>query len=108
MPANVRVFNKVGWSYGFMTDVSYVVDFENNIEYMLSASVYVNSDEIVNDGKYDYKMMGYPFMYQLGQAVYQYELRRPRLHAPDLSAFRIQYERRDPADTRAELKDVDN
>src|SRR6185295_14620459 len=39
MPQHVRVFNKVGWSYGFLTDVSYVADFENKIEFMLSATV---------------------------------------------------------------------
>lgn len=28
MPPHMRVFNKVGWSYGFLTDVSYVADFK--------------------------------------------------------------------------------
>lgn len=108
MPPSVRVFNKVGWSYGFLTDVSYVVDFENKIEYMLSATLYVNSDGVINDGKYDYDAIGYPFLYQLGQTVYQYELSRKRKFTPDLSKFKIQYEKRNPGDTRPSLKDVDN
>ena len=108
MPNSVRVFNKVGWSYGFLTDVSYVVDFENGVEYMLAATVYVNSDGILNDGKYEYDEIGYPFLYQVGQMVYQYELQRPRRHKPDLSRFKITYEKRDPADTRPALKEVDN
>jgi hypothetical protein len=29
IPHYLRVFNKVGWSYGCMTDVSYVADFKN-------------------------------------------------------------------------------
>ncbi len=41
MPDGVRVFNKVGWSYGFLTDVSYVADFKNNIEYIKAETVYV-------------------------------------------------------------------
>ncbi len=91
MPADVRVFNKVGWSYGFITDVSYVVDFKNNIEFMLAATIYVNSDGIINDGKYEYNSVGYPFMYQLGQTIYQHELKRKRKFKPDLSSFKIEY-----------------
>ena len=107
-PPDVRVFNKVGWAYGFMTDVSYVVDFKNNVEYMLAATIYVNSDGVVNDGKYDYNSIGYPFMYQLGQTIYQYELSRKRRFVPDLSRFKVNYEHRDPNDSRPALKDVDN
>ncbi|MBP6688033.1 MAG: serine hydrolase, partial [Lacibacter sp.] len=36
LPKHSRIFNKVGWSYGFLTDVAYIVDFEKNIEFMLS------------------------------------------------------------------------
>jgi hypothetical protein len=38
MPEQVRVFNKVGWAYGFLTDISYVADFKNDIEFMLTAT----------------------------------------------------------------------
>ncbi|WP_244554752.1 serine hydrolase [Pontibacter indicus] len=108
MPRHVRVFNKVGWSYGFLTDVSYVADFENQVEYMLSATVYVNSDEVLNDGKYDYDTLGYPFLYHLGQIIYQHELKRERKFKPDLSAFQVQYEKRDENDKRPALSEVDN
>ncbi|HVF96696.1 MAG TPA: serine hydrolase, partial [Flavisolibacter sp.] len=108
MPPGVRVFNKVGWSYGFLTDVSYVVDFNNKVEFMLAATLYVNSDGILNDNKYEYNSTGYPFLYQLGQTVYRYELTRKRSYRPDLSAFKIQYEHRDPKDTRPSLVEVDN
>jgi hypothetical protein len=108
MPPHVRVFNKVGWSYGFISDVSYVVDVKNNVEFMLAATLYVNSDGIINDGKYDYKTIGYPFLYQLGQTIYKHELTRDRKYNPDLSSFKLVYEKRDPGDTRASLKDVDN
>jgi hypothetical protein len=107
MPPDVRVFNKVGWAYGFLTDVSYVADFKNKVEYMLSATLYVNSDEILNDGRYEYKTVGWPFLYQLGQTVYQYELQRKRKHVPDLSDFMLKYEKR-KEDGRAALKEVDN
>jgi hypothetical protein len=108
MPKGVRVFNKVGWAYGFLIDVSYVADFENNVEFMLTSTVYVNSDGILNDNKYDYETIGWPFLYDLGQTIYEYEKKRPRQHTPDLKAFTIKYERRDPNDTREPLRDVDN
>lgn len=108
MPPGVRVFNKVGWAYGFLTDVSYVVDFNNGVEYMLAATLYVNSDGILNDGKYEYTSVGWPFLYQLGQAVYRYELQRPRGRKPDLKAFRVPYEKRDPRDGGKVLREVDN
>jgi hypothetical protein len=107
LPKGVRVFNKVGWAYGFLTDASYVVDFKNNVEYMLTATVYVNSDGILNDDKYEFESVGQPFMYQLGQTIYQHELRRKRKYKPDLSEFRIQYEKR-INDNRPAIKDVDN
>jgi hypothetical protein len=108
MPAHVRVFNKVGWAYGFLTDVSYVVDFKNKVEFMLTATVYTNSDGVLNDDHYDYEQIGWPFLFDLGQTIYQFELNRERKYRPDLSRFQIQYEKRDPADTRASLRDVDN
>jgi hypothetical protein len=97
----------VGWAYGFLTDASYVADFKNKVEYMLSATVYVNSDGILNDNKYEYENVGHPFLYQLGQTIYQYELARKRKNAPDLSAFQMHYEKR-LNDSRPTVKDVDN
>lgn len=108
MPAHLRVFNKVGWAYGFLTDISYVADFKNKVEYMLSCTVYVNSDGILNDNTYDYKTIGYPFLLEVGKAVYQYELSRNRKYKPDLSRFSIHYEKRDPKDTRPVITEVIN
>lgn len=108
IPNGLRVFNKTGWAYGFLTDVSYIADFSNNIEYMLAATVYVNSDGILNDGKYEYDETGYPFLYQLGQLIYRHELERKRKIKPDLSGLKLNYEKRDAADKRPEISEVDN
>jgi hypothetical protein len=108
MPEHVRVFNKVGWAYGFLTDVSYVADFQNQVEFMLSATLYVNKDEVLNDNKYEYTTIGWPFLYKLGQIIYNYELQRQRKHKPDLSGFRITYDKRDVKDKRPSIKDADN
>jgi hypothetical protein len=89
IPSYIRIFNKPGWSYGFLTDIAYVADFEHKVEFMLAGTIYTNSDGVLNDDKYDYDEIGYPFFQQVGEIVYQYELTRPRKVVPDLSAFRI-------------------
>jgi hypothetical protein len=67
------------------------VDFERNIEFMLSAVIYCNSDEVLNDDQYDYDNLGFPFMKALGQVIYQHEVERERPRVPDLSRFKINY-----------------
>ncbi|HVD98737.1 MAG TPA: serine hydrolase [Cytophagaceae bacterium] len=74
--STIRIFNKIGMAYGFMSDVAYFVDYKNKVEFFLSAVLYVNEDEVLNDGRYDYNSIGYPFMERLGKLVYQYELTR--------------------------------
>ena len=108
MPKHIRVFNKVGWAYGFLTDVSYVLDTKNNIDYMLSATVYVNSDGVVNDSKYDEAAVGFPFLKNVGAAFYAYELKRPRTFKPQLINQVRQYEKRNPKDTRPSILHADN
>lgn len=108
MPNHIRVFNKVGWAYGFMTDVSYVIDTKNNIDYMLAATVYVNSDGVVNDSKYDEETVGFPFFGQIGRAFYEYDLHRRRSYQPILKNQVHSYEKRDPLDKRPSIKQADN
>jgi len=93
LPKTFRIFNKVGDAYGFLTDIAYVVDFEKNIEFMLSATILCNTDGIFNDSKYDYDSVGYPFMKNLGRIIYDYDLNRKRPRAPDLSSFKFQYDK---------------
>ncbi len=108
IPSHIRVFNKVGWAYGFMTDVSYVLDTKNNIDYMLSATIYVNSDGVVNDSKYDEETVGFPFFDKIGRAIYAYELSRSHQHKPVLVNPVKVYEKRDPNDKRPSIKQADN
>ncbi|RBL93231.1 serine hydrolase [Chitinophaga flava] len=94
IPSNIRVFNKTGWSYGFLTDAAYIVDFEHNVEFMLTGTIYVNRDGILNDNKYEYEEDGYPFFRDAGKIIYDYELQRKRAYQPDLQDFRIDYKQR--------------
>ena len=58
---------------------------------MLSAVVQSNEDGIYNDDRYEYKEVCYPFMKNLGQLIYEFELGRAKKHLPELSKFRLQY-----------------
>ena len=87
IPKHIRIFNKVGWAYGFLSDIAYVVDFESGIEFMLSGVIHVNENEVFNDGVYEYEKVGLPFFAELGQLIYDYEKGRKRTHQPDLSRF---------------------
>lgn len=107
IPDYIRVFNKVGWAYGCLTDVSYVADFKNKVEFMLTATIYVNGDGVMNDNKYDYDNIGYPFLYKLGQCIYNYELKRDRKYKPGLTQFNIHYQKRKD-DGRPAIKEIDN
>jgi hypothetical protein len=91
VPPYIRIFNKPGWSYGFLTDVAYIADFKNRIEFMVSAVIYVNSDGILNDDKYEYDETGYPFFKELGNIIYEYELTRKRKYRPDLRNLPLHY-----------------
>ncbi len=93
IPSYIKIFNKPGWSYGFLTDVAYIVDFKNKVEFMLSGVIYVNSDGVLNDDKYEYDEIGYPFFKEVGNIIYQYELERKRKFIPDLSRFQLQYDK---------------
>src|SRR6476619_2490525 len=87
--AGIRIFNKEGDAYGFLTDVAYIIDLTNHVEFFLSANIYCNSDGVFNDDHYDYDTISFPFLKELGQVIYQYELKRPRRHKASLDEFKI-------------------
>ena len=58
---------------------------------MLSAVIYVNSDGVLNDDKYEYEEIGWPFFEELGNIMYQYELGRKRKYTPQLDKFKLEY-----------------
>ena len=91
LPEHIRIFNKIGDAYGFIIDNAYVVDFENKVEFLLTAVLLANENEIFNDELYEYEEVAFPFMKNLGQAIYDYELKRKRKHQPNLEKFRINY-----------------
>jgi hypothetical protein len=70
IPNSVKIYNKVGDAYGTLTDCAYIVDSENSIEFMVSATLLVNKDGVFNDNVYEYDDVGLPFLAELGRQLY--------------------------------------
>ena len=70
IPDHIKIYNKVGYAYGYLTDSAYIVDEKNNVEFILSATIHVNRDGIFNDDKYEYDEIGIPFLAQLGREIH--------------------------------------
>jgi hypothetical protein len=88
---DIRIFNKYGDSYGYDIDNAYIIDYKNKVEFMLTAVVQSNEDGVYNDNKYEYATVCLPFLKNLGQVVYQYELKRHKKRLPDLTKFKFNY-----------------
>ena len=73
MTDNVRIFNKVRDAYGTLTETAYIQDRASAIEFLLTATVHVNENQIFNDNIYEYDSIGFPFMAGLGRAILNYE-----------------------------------
>ena len=73
MTDEVRIFNKVGDAYGTLTETAYIQDRASAIEFLLTATVHVNENQIFNDNIYEYDSIGFPFMAGLGRAILNYE-----------------------------------
>lgn len=69
-----RTFGKLGLSYGFASESVYVPTDGIGNGLLLSYSVYVNSNDIVNDGEYDYESVARPFAKDLFTKMLEWHL----------------------------------
>jgi hypothetical protein len=76
IPANIKIYNKVGDAYGTMIDCAYIVDAANKVEFIVSATLLVNKDGVFNDDKYEYDTFGLPFLGELGRQLYAKNLKK--------------------------------
>jgi hypothetical protein len=88
---SIRIYNIVGLSYGTVADCAYIVNKEKGIEFFLSAVLYVNKNGIMNDGKYEYKKIGFPFLSSLGKAIYSYEYQRQKEIKPNFTELNFNF-----------------
>ena len=78
LPSTIKIYNKVGYAYGTLTDCAYIQDTENEVEFLLTATILVNEDGIFNDNVYEYDTIGIPFLAELGRLLYESELERKK------------------------------
>lgn len=78
IPKNIKIYNKVGFAYGTLTDCAYVSDTKNDVEFLLTATILVNKNGIFNDDTYAYDEVGIPFLAELGRQLYAYDLNRKK------------------------------
>ena len=90
---DIRIFNKVGLAYGYLTDNAYIVDFAQGVEFFLAATLLVNENGVFNDDTYEYDTIGLPFLAELGRIILAYERDRPRTHPAPLEPLRLRYDR---------------
>lgn len=68
-PERFAIHNKSGWAYGYLSDSAYIVDREQNREYIISAAIHVNANRTFNDDQYEYEEIGVPFLAELGRQL---------------------------------------
>jgi hypothetical protein len=71
----LEIYNIVGQSYGFLSEISHFQDIQNEVEFFLSAVIYANSSEVVGNGGYQYETIGFPFLQELGKTIYDFEVK---------------------------------
>ncbi len=76
IPDHIKIYNKVGYAYGTLTETAYIIDEKMGVEFLLSATILVNKNGVFNDDTYEYDTVGIPFLAQLGREVYKVELQR--------------------------------
>jgi len=76
IPEHIKIYNKVGYAYGYLTDCAYIVDELNDISFVITATIHVNKNQIFNDDTYEYETIGIPFLAELGRQVHQFYLEK--------------------------------
>lgn len=69
MPEDLSITNRIGEAFGYLSDVAYVHDRASGAEFFLSATVHVNADRVLNDGRYEYDTIGHPALGHLGRVI---------------------------------------
>jgi len=66
----IRVYNKIGQAYGTLIDNGLIKNYQDNIEFILTATIYTNKNRVINDNLYEYDDIAVPFLAKLSRAIY--------------------------------------
>ena len=73
---NDNIFNKVGNAYGYSIDNAYIYKKKSDRHFVLTASIYTNGNNILNDNKYEYHEIGIPFLAEIGRFLTNYNIKQ--------------------------------
>jgi len=71
---NTRVYNKLGQAYGTSVDNAYIRNYQDDIEFFLTATIYTNKNKTINDNVYEYDQIAIPFLSKLSQTLYSQQI----------------------------------
>ncbi len=68
-PDRIEYLGKSGRAYGFHLDNAYIENLDNGCAVAVTATIYANANEVLNDDAYEYDEVTRPFLRDLGEAV---------------------------------------
>ena len=73
---NDNIYNKVGNAYGYSIDNAYIYNKNSDRHFVLTACIYTNANNILNDNYYEYDEIGIPFLAKIGRFLTNYNIRQ--------------------------------
>ena len=73
---NDNIYNKVGNAYGYSIDNAYIYNKNSDRHFVLTACIYTNANNILNDNNYEYDEIGIPFLAEIGRFLTNYNIRQ--------------------------------
>ena len=67
---NIRVYNKIGQAFGTSVDNAYIKNYQDDVEFFLTATIYTNKNKTINDNEYEYNQTAIPFLSKLSKSIY--------------------------------------
>ena len=67
----IRVYNKIGQAYGTSIDNGLIKNYQNNVDFILTSTIYTNKNKVINDNLYEYDDIAEPFLAKLSRAIYK-------------------------------------
>jgi len=65
--AKIQIHSKVGQAFGFLIHNAYIVEKDTGKAFFLTAAVYANPDEVMNDDTYAYDSVSFPTLADVGE-----------------------------------------
>ncbi len=66
---HLEVYSKIGQAFGFVIGNVYIVDKDTGRAFFLTAAVYANPNETMNDDLYAYDTIAFPALADVGEAI---------------------------------------